>query len=154
MAVCFYESFIGGYELEEKEGALVSLRLRAVRGETEDLQETPLLREAHAQLEAYFSKRLTRFDLPYQPSGTAFQLKIWQLLCRIPYGETRTYGQVAAWAGNPKASRAVGMANHRNPLPVFIPCHRVIGGNGKLVGYGGGLEIKQKLLLLEKGTLF
>lgn len=95
-----------------------------------------------------------RFDLPYQPSGTAFQLKIWQLLCRIPYGETRTYGQVAAWAGNPKASRAVGMANHRNPLPVFIPCHRVIGGNGKLVGYGGGLEIKQKLLLLEKGTLF
>lgn len=154
MAVCFYESFIGGYELEEKEGALVSLRLRAVRGETEDLQETPLLREAHAQLEAYFSKRLMRFDLPYQPSGTAFQLKIWQLLCRIPYGETRTYGQVAAWAGNPKASRAVGMANHRNPLPVFIPCHRVIGGNGKLVGYGGGLEIKQKLLLLEKGTLF
>lgn len=154
MAVCFYESFIGGYELEEKEGALVSLRLRAVRGETEDLQETPLLREAHAQLEAYFSRRLMRFDLPYQPSGTAFQLKIWQLLCRIPYGETRTYGQVAAWAGNPKASRAVGMANHRNPLPVFIPCHRVIGGNGKLVGYGGGLEIKQKLLLLEKGTLF
>lgn len=154
MAVCFYESFIGGYELEEKEGALVSLRLRAVRGETEDFQETPLLREAHAQLEAYFSKRLMRFDLPYQPSGTAFQLKIWQLLCRIPYGETRTYGQVAAWAGNPKASRAVGMANHRNPLPVFIPCHRVIGGNGKLVGYGGGLEIKQKLLLLEKGTLF
>ena len=89
------------------------------------------------------------FDLPLAPAGTPFQRAVWAELRRIPYGETRSYAQIAAGIGKPGAARAVGQANHRNPLPVFIPCHRVIGASGKLSGYGGGLELKQKLLELE-----
>lgn len=115
--------------------------------------ETPLLLNAKKQLEEYFAKKRKAFDLLLKPEGTQFQQKIWQLLCDIPYGETRSYGQIAAAAGNPKASRAVGMANHNNPIMIVIPCHRVIGANGSLTGYAGGLGIKQALLDLEKKTL-
>jgi len=111
--------------------------------------ETSLIKEANLQLEAYFAGRLKRFDLPFALQGTDFQKKVWESLVTIPYGETITYGQLAEKVGNPNASRAVGMANSRNPLPVFIPCHRVIGAGGKLTGYTGGLEIKRKLLTLE-----
>ncbi|MGI6684952.1 MAG: methylated-DNA--[protein]-cysteine S-methyltransferase [Bacillota bacterium] len=114
---------------------------------------TPIIKEAKVQLDAYFAGKLREFDLPLAPSGTEFRKKIWELLLKIPYGETRTYGQIAAEAGNPKASRAVGQANHNNPISIIIPCHRVIGANGKLVGYGGGLDIKRKLLMLEKENL-
>lgn len=111
--------------------------------------ETPLLKEAERQLSAYLGGKLHRFDLPLQPAGTPFQLACWAALCRIPYGEVRTYSQQAQMMGKPTAARAVGMANHRNPLPVFIPCHRVIGASGKLTGYAGGLELKRRLLELE-----
>lgn len=110
---------------------------------------SPLLDAAEAQLREYFAGARRTFDLPLAPHGTEFQQRVWAALRAIPYGETRTYGELAAAIGSPNASRAVGMANHRNPIPIIIPCHRVIGANGTLTGYAGGLEIKRKLLALE-----
>ena len=117
------------------------------------VRETELLSEARAQLLAYFSGERRTFTLPLAPAGTAFQRRVWRALCEIPYGETVSYKEVAQRIGNEKAARAVGRANNRNPLPIIIPCHRVIGASGALVGYGGGLGIKEKLLALEKGYL-
>lgn len=102
-----------------------------------------------AQFEAYFAGHLQRFTLPLAPRGTAFQQAVWQALCDIPYGETRSYSDIARAIGKPNAVRAVGAANGRNPLSIIIPCHRVIGQNGSLTGYAGGLPIKQALLTLE-----
>lgn len=113
--------------------------------------ETELIKEAAAQLTEYLDGRRKKFDLPLNPQGTEFQKKVWKALCDIPYGQTRSYKQVAEAVGNPKGPRAVGMANNRNPIIIFIPCHRVIGANGSLVGYGGGLHVKEKLLAIEKG---
>lgn len=110
--------------------------------------------EAVSQLKAYFARKLTRFQLPLAPEGTPFQLAVWHELERIPYGEVISYGELAHRIGKPQASRAVGAANGSNPIPIVIPCHRVIGSNGKLTGYGGGLPIKEKLLALEKARLF
>ena len=101
------------------------------------------------QLDAYFAGELTGFDLALAPDGTDFQLAVWQALREIPYGETRSYGELAKAVGRPKASRAVGAANGSNPLPIVVPCHRVIGSNGRLTGFGGGLETKAALLDLE-----
>lgn len=111
------------------------------------------LRETIRQLRAYFAGELESFDLPLAPQGTPFQQNVWRRLCDIPYGETISYGELAGQIGNPKASRAVGLANGANPIPIVIPCHRVIGSNGKLTGYGGGLPIKEKLLALERRQL-
>ena len=105
------------------------------------------------QLRAYFAGELETFDLPLAPQGTPFQLGVWRRLCEIPYGQTISYGELARRLGNPNASRAVGLANGSNPIPIVIPCHRVIGSNGKLTGYGGGLPIKEKLLALERRQL-
>ncbi|MBE6128012.1 MAG: methylated-DNA--[protein]-cysteine S-methyltransferase [Erysipelotrichaceae bacterium] len=112
----------------------------------------PLLKETERQLEEYFVGRRKTFDLPLDLKGTAFQKKVWQALLEIPYGETRSYSQIAEAAGNAKAVRAAGMANHVNPIVIAVPCHRVIGKNGELRGYGGGLEKKQFLLELETNT--
>ncbi len=151
--IYFYDSLLGRYALEETGEALtrfwVGDRVSLVPAGAE-IKETPLIREAHNQLEAYFSGKLCFFSLPLFPRGTEFQVRVWNELQKIPYGETITYGELACRIGNSKASRAVGMANGRNPLPVFIPCHRVVGAHGKLVGYTGGLDIKIKLLQLEK----
>jgi len=111
------------------------------------------LRETVRQLEAYFAGELESFDLRLAPEGTSFQLAVWKRLCEIPYGKTISYGELARRIGNPNASRAVGLANGSNPIPIIIPCHRVIGSNGKLTGYGGGLPIKEKLLALERRQL-
>ena len=102
------------------------------------------------QLEEYFSGKRKEFDIPLHPQGTDFQRSVWKELQRIPYGETISYKQMAINIGNPKACRAVGLANNKNPISIIIPCHRVIGSNGALVGYGGGLDMKRKLLDLEK----
>lgn len=110
---------------------------------------TPLLEEAARQLEEYFAGQRKEFSLPLAPKGTEFQLRVWQALLQIPYGETRSYGELAAMVGNPKACRAVGGANHRNPLSILIPCHRVVGTGGSLIGYAGGLSVKEFLLKLE-----
>jgi methylated-DNA-[protein]-cysteine S-methyltransferase len=111
------------------------------------------LQEPIRQLRAYFAGELETFDLTVAPQGTPFQQEVWGELCRIPYGETISYGELAKRIGNPNASRAVGLANGSNPIPIIIPCHRVIGSNGKLTGYGGGLPIKEKLLALERRQL-
>jgi len=106
--------------------------------------------EARRQLQAYFRGALTRFDLKLAPEGTPFQLAVWRALREIPYGETRSYGELARAIGRPSASRAVGAANGANPLPIVVPCHRVIGSSGSLTGFGGGLETKAALLALER----
>jgi len=108
--------------------------------------------EAVRQLREYFKGGRTEFDLPLQPEGTAFQLKVWRSLQEIPYGKTWSYGELAKRIGNPKASRAVGAANGANPLPIVIPCHRVIGADGTLTGFGGGLPTKKALLDLESAA--
>lgn len=107
--------------------------------------------EVTSQLAEYFAGERRDFDLQLAPQGTKFQSKVWSALREIPYGETRSYGEIAAAIGKPKASRAVGTANNRNPIAVIVPCHRVIGANGSLVGYGGGLDRKTMLLSLERG---
>jgi methylated-DNA-[protein]-cysteine S-methyltransferase len=111
------------------------------------------LRKLTLQLEEYFGGTLENFDLPLSPQGTTFQRAVWGKLCEIPYGETISYGELAGRIGNPKACRAVGLANGSNPIPIVIPCHRVIGSDGKLTGYGGGLPIKEKLLAVERRQL-
>jgi methylated-DNA-[protein]-cysteine S-methyltransferase len=105
-----------------------------------------------AQLSEYFAGERRAFDLPLAPEGTPFQQRVWTALLDIPYGETISYGELASRIGRRSASRAVGLANGSNPLPIVIPCHRVIGSNGKLTGYGGGLPLKERLLALERGA--
>jgi methylated-DNA-[protein]-cysteine S-methyltransferase len=109
-----------------------------------------LFEDAREQLDAYFAGTLTEFDIPLRLVGTDFQQRVWEALRTIPYGETRSYGEIAQQIGSPAASRAVGMANGRNPISVIVPCHRVIGANGGLTGYGGGLDRKRQLLALEQ----
>ena len=113
-------------------------------------QRHPLLSAATVQLTEYFDGRRQAFDLPLSPQGTSFQQAVWELMEQIPYGETRTYGELAARLGNPNKARAVGGAANKNPLPLVIPCHRVMGTGGKLTGFAGGLETKQFLLTLEQ----
>ena len=124
-------------------------------GARPDWQESErgVVHEAVRQLRAYFARKLTRFDLPLTPAGTPFQLEVWRELQRIPYGSVISYGELASRIGKPHASRAVGAANGANPIPIVVPCHRVIGSNGKLTGYGGGLAIKEALLALEFARL-
>ena len=146
-----YETILGSVTFVEEDGALLAVTThRSYEG---ICQETPLIKEACRQLSEYLKGERKTFDLPLNPKGTDFQKCVWRALCDIPYGETRTYKQIAEAIGNPKAVRAVGMANNRNPITIIVPCHRVIGANGKLVGYGGGLEMKEFLLRLEKVSI-
>lgn len=121
-----------------------------------ELGEDAVLRRAARQLEAYFAGKRTTFDVPLAPRGTEFQRSVWAQLSRIPFGETRTYGDLARQLGNPNAMRAVGAANGANPIAIIVPCHRVIGADGSLTGFGGGVERKRYLLELEQpqGGLF
>lgn len=114
------------------------------------IKETPVIKEAYKQIQEYLGGCRKQFDLELNPKGTEFMKKVWNKLLEIPYGETRTYKKIAIAIENNKAYRAVGMANNKNPIPIFIPCHRVIGSNNKLIGFSGGLPLKQKLLELEK----
>lgn len=116
-------------------------------------EPSALTNEASTEIQQYLAGKRRSFDVPLNPHGTAFQKRVWKELTRIPYGQTRSYQDVARALGNARAVRAVGMANKHNPLPVFIPCHRVIGANGNLVGYAFGLKIKQYLLNLEQRVL-
>lgn len=112
--------------------------------------ETPLLRQAVRELEEYFAGMRRTFTVPTAPAGTEFQRVVWEALRQIPFGETRSYKQIAEHIGRPSACRAVGMANNRNPIAIVIPCHRVVGADGALVGYAAGLEVKSRLLELER----
>jgi len=117
-----------------------------------ELDVNPVLAKTIEQLREYFAGERTTFDLPLRTGGTPFQRKVWEALAEIPYGETWTYAELARRIGSPTAVRAVGAANGQNPLPIVLPCHRVIGSNGKLVGYGGGMDRKRFLLELEART--
>lgn len=146
---------LGDVLLVAVDGALT--RIHFAPYETPACAETPddpLLVEAGRQLGEHFAGGRTDFDLPLSPPGTAFQRRVWDELRRIPYGTTTTYGELAARLGDPKCVRAVGLANGRNPIAVVVPCHRVIGSDGKLRGYAGGIERKQRLLALESASLF
>ena len=144
---------IGKLLLAEEDGALTLL----VKAEPDELppdgfcfQETELLKESDRQLREYFSGQRKEFTLPLRLQGTIFQRKVWQALCEIPFGQTVSYQMIAERIGSPKACRAVGQANHHNPISILVPCHRVIGKNGSLTGYGGGIQMKEYLLALEQ----
>lgn len=144
---------LGAMAAVEEDGAIVHLDFAEHLPEGCQSGESPLLSDARLQLEQYFAGERSIFDLPIRLQGTPFQQRVWQALLDIPYGHTRTYGEIAAVAGNAKASRAVGSANHNNPISLVVPCHRVIGAGGKMVGYGGGLWRKEALLQLERDNL-
>lgn len=153
----FYETRLGRFMIAE-EGTGITDVVLIRENEPYDtldqytLQETPLIREAAGQLLQYLEGNLRKFSVKLDPKGTLFQRKVWDALLAIPYGETRSYKEIAEAVGNKNAARAVGMANHRNPIMCIIPCHRVIGADGGLVGYGGGLGIKKQLLELENAS--
>jgi methylated-DNA-[protein]-cysteine S-methyltransferase len=153
------DSPLGPLTLIASDGALTGLYLdgRAPDGlgggDTRHSEaDDSVLDEAARQLAEYFDGDRQRFDLPLRMEGTPFQRKVWQALCDIPYGETTSYGQLADRIGQPTAARAVGLANGRNPVSIVVPCHRVVGSDGSLTGYGGGLGNKQRLLDLERGV--
>ena len=154
MSVRIFRDFpFGRFGVEEKEGAVTHLYLNpagAVLPAEE--RETPLLAEAMRQLAEYFAGERREFELPLAPEGTPFMRRVWAELVKVPYGATATYGEIAERIGNPGGSRAVGLANNRNPIAIIIPCHRIIGSSGKLVGYAGGVELKERLLALESGS--
>ena len=140
------ETPIGPLWLATADGGLGSIAFDGPAAATSD---DALLREAEEQLSAYFAGELRRFDLPLSPRGTEFQRRVWDAVAAVPYGTTTTYSRLAAAIGSPRATRAVGAANGRNPLAIVVPCHRVIGASGALTGYGGGLQVKRALLALE-----
>ena len=154
------DSPIGDLRIVERDGKITQIEFSPFRdhdgrprGARQD--DHPLLLEAARQLRAYFARDLKEFDLPLAPVGTDFQRRVWEQLEKIAYGETASYGEIAGRLGMTNAaSRAVGLANGRNPIPIVVPCHRVIGANGTLTGYAGGLERKQQLLELEQDALF
>ncbi len=126
----------------------------AVRPDPEWVRDKAAVNAAAIQIQEYFAGRRRHFSIPLALEGTPFQVRVWKALTEIPYGQTRTYGDIARLIGAPAAVRAVGLANGQNPLPIVVPCHRVIGKDGSLTGYGGGLNIKRALLDLERGSLF
>lgn len=149
--VFYFDGPCGPIGIAEDGRAVTNVFLREEKAPVEaEVQATPLLKRAGRQLGEYMAGRRRAFDVPLKPDGTEFQRRVWQALLTIPYGETRSYKEIAVQIGNPRACRAVGMANNRNPIAILIPCHRVIGANGNLVGYGGGLELKEWLLALER----
>lgn len=154
------ESPIGPLRLVEQDGAISAIEFSPFRDHDgrprgERCDDAPVLAEAARQLREYFARERTDFDLPLAPLGTPWQRQVWEQLVGIDYGETASYGQIAARLGKTNAaSRAVGVANGANPIPIVIPCHRVIGANGTLTGYAGGLDRKQALLELEQDALF
>ena len=148
-----YDTILGSVTFVEENGALVVVTTHPYQPKEEIYQETPVIKEAFGQLSEYFSGKRKTFNLPLLLKGTDFQKQVWQALLKIPFGETRSYKQIAETIGNPKAVRAVGMANNKNPFLIIVPCHRVIGANGKLVGYAVGLDKKEYLLRLEGSLL-
>lgn len=147
--IFFYETEIGIIGIRENNKSITDIYFSKV-DTNDNIKETDLIKECFKQLKEYFEGNRVKFDLPLDARGTEFQKKVWNELLRIPYGETKSYKDIAVAIGNEKACRAIGMANNKNPIPIIIPCHRVIGSNGKLVGYAGGLNVKEKLLNIEK----
>lgn len=167
-----YQTKIGQIEIKEQNGKITKLNFikseeseepqKSEKSENpEELKQqkpnkneaTPLIKQTYQQIVEYLEGKRKEFNVPIQMQGTPFQIKVWQELQNIPYGQTRSYQDIANAVGNPKACRAVGMANYNNPIAIIVPCHRVIGKNKKLVGYAGGLDIKEKLLEIENEVI-
>lgn len=146
------ETKIGKFTIFEEKGAIIRVVLPDLDMSTNGCQyvETPAITEAFNQLTEFLDGKRTEFNLKTEPKGTPFQKRVWAELLKIPYGKTASYQDIAVAIGNSKACRAVGLANNKNPIPIFIPCHRVIGKNGKMVGYAGGLDLKKYLLKMEQ----
>jgi methylated-DNA-[protein]-cysteine S-methyltransferase len=151
MKIAFRQTAIGRIGIGERAGEITNLFFEGYAvPEDAEIRETDILREAFRQLEAWLAGELREFSLPLDPDGTPFMKQVWGRLQEIPCGSTATYGAIAAASGNPGAARAVGMACNRNPIPLFIPCHRVVGSGGRLTGFRGGLPLKERLLELER----
>lgn len=149
--IFFFPTDIGKIGIAESDNTITNVYFQcATVPENTVINPTDILKEAGRQLQSYFTGKLKVFSLPLAPVGTEFMMRVWNSLQTIPYGETRSYKEIAQSIGNPKAYRAVGLANNKNPIPIFIPCHRVIGADGKMVGFRSGIEIKAYLLNLEK----
>ena len=148
-----YPSPIGRIGIGEENGYITDIRFERSAEKPKDarITETPMIKEANRQLEEYFAGKRRKFGLPLEIGGTDFQRRCWKVLLDIPYGETRSYADIARAVGSPRGFRAVGMANNRNHIVIVIPCHRVIGSDGGLVGFGGGLDVKKYLLDMERG---
>lgn len=147
----FRETAFEWVGIEDKEGSITRLYLPGRNDAASEGPETVLLDEAFAQLEAYFTGRRKTFDLPlWFDEGMSFTGQVWQAPCTVPCAHTANYKDIAKAVGNPKACRAVGMANNRNPIAIIVPCHRIVGSTGALVGYGGGLGMRERLLELER----
>ncbi len=153
MDLLFYDSPVGRLSLMGEGDALIALTQPILPVPLIADRETPVLRETRKQLEAYFAGKLRDFDVPLRLEGTPFRMRVWEQLRQIPYGQVISYGELARRIGQPKAARAVGGANHHNPIAILVPCHRVIASGGALGGYGGGLELKRVLLKLEGADL-
>lgn len=153
MEFWMFETTLGTMAVGEENGALVRLWLPNQPMPRLMPHKTPLLERAEGQILEYLNGQRQVFDLPLSPVGTPFQQKVWKALLDIPYGKTESYGSLAARIGCPGGARAVGLANRKNPLPVFFPCHRVVGAKGQLTGYAGGLELKRALLEHEKNPM-
>lgn len=155
--ICDFE--IGELAICEENGKIVLVNVVKTKEDIEEMaknsiqKETSLIKNTKQQLDEYFAGKRKKFDIPIKLEGTDFQIKVWKELLKIPYGETCSYLDIAKRIGNPKASRAVGMANNKNKIIIIVPCHRVIGSNKKLVGYACGLDVKEKLLELERENL-
>ena len=146
--IAVYEFPFGLLKIEYDGDILISLK--KIDETSESGKNTEFSDLVYNEVMEYLNGKRKTFDIKYEINGTEFQKKVWKELAKIPYGETRTYKEIAVAVGNPKASRAVGMANNKNPIAIIVPCHRVIGSDGKLVGYAGGLDMKRALLTLEK----
>lgn len=153
ISIFFYETDIGKIGIAERDGRITNLYFPSDSWPPDmEIHETPVLKEAAQQLQSYLAGKLTNFTLPLEIAGTTFMKQVWRSLGEIPYGKTVSYKNLAEKIGRPNAARAVGLANSRNPIPIFIPCHRVIGSNGSVVGYRGGLELKNRLLKMENNV--
>ena len=141
-----YDTIIGKIFIAEKNGFIAQVSFKEISAEK---KETTLIKKTYLELAEYFNGKRQIFNVPLSPEGTPFQKKVWEELKKIPYGQTATYKEIAKGIDNEKACRAVGMANNKNPIAIIIPCHRVIGSNGSLTGYAGGLTVKNKLLQIE-----
>lgn len=141
-----YDTIIGKIFIAEKNGFIAQISFKEISAAK---KETALIKKTYLELAEYFNGKRQIFDVPLSPEGTPFQKKVWEELKKIPYGQTATYKEIAKGIDNEKACRAVGMANNKNPIAIIIPCHRVIGSNGSLTGYAGGLTVKNKLLQIE-----
>lgn len=146
--VFYYNTKIGKLRIVENGNRIVGVSVFE-GSEPEQIRETELIKTTYLQLQEYFEGKRTTFDIPIRLEGTSFQIKVWEELRKIPYGETRSYGEVATQIGSPKGARAVGGANHHNPILIIVPCHRVIGASGSLVGFGAGIPVKEMLLKIE-----